>query len=151
LARWPSATFSRLAGWKGIVHLKSDAKRLAGARHASRLLLTNRTSQLMRFAARLLFGPCRNVLITDLTWPSYEQILTRQARKSGNRVTRVRIREAVLRGRLSAGELISDMSAAFSSTAVTVSFFPQSTTAESGCRWKSWSTRFAGGRSCDSS
>ena len=49
----------------------------------------------MRFAARLLFGPCRNVLITDLTWPAYRKILVRQARRSGNRLTLVKIRRDI--------------------------------------------------------
>ena len=113
---WPAALqqrFSGLTGWQGVGHLKTDLKRLAGTEENSRVLLANRTSQLMRFAARLFFGPCRNVLVTDLTWPSYEQILIRQARKSGNRLTRLRVRSAILRGRLSADEFIEQMADTF--------------------------------------
>lgn len=115
-AAWPlqlQKRFTGLAGWHGIEPLKTDLKRLACARETSRLLFANRTSQLMQFAARLFFGPCRNVLITDLTWPSYERILRRQAERSGNRLTRIGLRDRILHGTLIASEVIEEVTAAF--------------------------------------
>jgi selenocysteine lyase/cysteine desulfurase len=102
-----------MASWQGIVHLKQDLKTLAGARAESRLLVTNRSSQLMRFAARLLFDKCRNVLVTDLSWPAYADILARQARTSGNRLTRIVVRDAILRGQLNSVESIDSIATTF--------------------------------------
>ena len=78
----------------------------------------------MRFSARLLFGPCRNVLITDLTWPAYRKILVRQARRSGNRLTLVKLRRAIFHGRISAGELIDRLAETFTANRCDGLFLP---------------------------
>jgi len=49
----------------------------------------------MCFAARLLFHPCRNVLVTDLGWPPYQAILENEARRVGRLVTTVAVRPLV--------------------------------------------------------
>ena len=124
---WPQTLQSRypaLQSWGGIATLKEDLKQLAGATKESRLLIANRTSQLMRFAARLLFGPCRNVLITDLTWLAYQKILIRQARRSGNRLTLVKLRRGILRQRISAGDLIGHLAQAFTANRCDGLFLP---------------------------
>jgi hypothetical protein len=70
------------------------------------VLLASRSASLMRFAARLLFHPCRNVLATDLDWPAYRAVLAAEAAAAGRAVTNVRLRDGILSGRLSEGELI---------------------------------------------
>ncbi len=60
----------------------------------------------MKFAARLLFHPCRNVLTTDLDWPAYAAVLSAEARRAGRGVTEVPMREEALSGRLTEGELV---------------------------------------------
>lgn len=102
-----------LTGWLGIPHLKRDLKLLAGARFTSRLLFSNRTTQLMRLAARLFFGHCRHVLTTDLSWPNYADILSEQADRTGNRLTSVSLRNAVLRERITCSGLIEKLADTF--------------------------------------
>ena len=72
-----------LACWKGVGTLKQDLRSLAGSDPELPVLMVNRSAQLMRFAARLLFQQCRNVLITDLVWPPYQKILEEEARRAG--------------------------------------------------------------------
>jgi len=126
-AAWPltmQQRYRQLAGWNGIAHLKHELKRLAGARESSRLLLANRTSQLMRFAARLFFGPCRNVLVTDLSWPSYARILQRRAARSATTLTLVPLRTAILRDGLTASEVIDRLAASFEANRCDGLFLP---------------------------
>ncbi|REJ87056.1 MAG: aminotransferase class V-fold PLP-dependent enzyme [Planctomycetota bacterium] len=107
---WPkslSDRFPTLAAWKGIAHLKCRLKQLAGASSDTRVLLANRSAQLMSLAAELLFRPCRNVLTTDLSWPNYQRILMHRSNRAGNYVTRVPIRTLILDDGISSSELVS--------------------------------------------
>ncbi len=109
-AEWPvhlTDRFPALAAWHGIRHLKNRLKQLAGASPRCEVLLANRSAQLMKLAAELLTRYCRNVLITDLTWPSYGNILRLRQRASGLALTRVCVRQQILRDRMGPEELIS--------------------------------------------
>ena len=92
--------FSGLSAWQGIKGLKRDLKRVAGAESDSHVLVASRSAQLMKLAARLLFERCRNVLTTDLSWPTYHRILETEARRAGRRVTRVALRRLLLGRRI---------------------------------------------------
>ena len=95
-----------LASWHGVGGLKTGLRSLAGSPPKSPVLLAARSTALMRFAARLLCHPCRNVLTTDLDWPPYKAVLTAEAAAAGRTLTEVRLREGVLSGRLTEDELI---------------------------------------------
>lgn len=95
-----------LANWRGVGGLKAGLRGLAGCAPDSPLLLASRSTALMRFAARLLFHPCRNVLTTDLDWPPYQAILAAEADAAARTLTVVPLREGVLSGRLIPAELI---------------------------------------------
>ncbi len=95
-----------LATWRGAGGLKADLRALAGCAADSPLLLASRSSALMRFAARLLFHPCRNVLATDLDWPPYKAILAAEAAAAARTLTEVPLREGVFSGRLTESDLI---------------------------------------------
>jgi hypothetical protein len=95
-----------LAGWRGVRGLKEDLRCLAACPEALPILLAGRSAGLIKFAARLLFHPCRNVLTTDLDWPAYAAVLSAEARRAGRCVTEVAVREDVLSGRLTEEELI---------------------------------------------
>ncbi len=53
-----------------------------------------------------LFRRCRRVMITDLTWPAYENILLHEMHQTGGSVQKVEVRSRLLRGEVSAVELI---------------------------------------------
>jgi len=113
---WPGFLKDRypaLLAWQGVSRLKQSLKRLAGAATDSQVLLAGRSAQLMMLGARLLFRPCRNVLATDLTWPGYFRILKREQRRTGNRLTVIPLRLALLSDRIGREELAELLAARF--------------------------------------
>ncbi|HEX5270190.1 MAG TPA: aminotransferase class V-fold PLP-dependent enzyme, partial [Gemmataceae bacterium] len=70
-------------------------------------LLAGRSAELMRLASRLLCHPCRNVLTTDLGWPSYHDILLSECRRANRRMTTVHLLNAILRGGVTEDEIVA--------------------------------------------
>jgi selenocysteine lyase/cysteine desulfurase len=106
---WPESLRRRYAGlaaWKGVAELKHSLRKLAGVHPDLPLLLAGRSAQLMRFAARVLFHPCQNVLVTDTGWPSYHAILERERRVRGRTITQVSVRDAILREQATEEQLV---------------------------------------------
>lgn len=97
---WPSTLRQQYPGlvhWRGVSHFKNGLRQIAGAGHESEILLASRTASLMKFAARLMTGPCRNILTTDTCWPAYKNILNHEVQRTGNRITEIPVREKILR------------------------------------------------------
>jgi selenocysteine lyase/cysteine desulfurase len=95
---WPSGLrdrFPALSCWHGVTPLKQNLRSLAGSNPLLPVLVANRLSELMRFAARLLFQPCSNVLVTDLGWMPYHEILGTEARRMGRHVTTAAVRPII--------------------------------------------------------
>ncbi len=101
-----SDRYPGLAGWRGVGRLKDDLRAVAGCDPTTPVLLASRCAALLRFAARFLYRPCRNILATDLDWPAYKAVLLAEAGLSGRVVTEVPLREDVLAGRLTEAELL---------------------------------------------
>src|SRR5262249_54847682 len=99
-----AAPYPGLAPWAGVGPLHTALRSLADDADLP-TLIASRSTQLVRFAARLLFHPCRNVLTTDLDWPPWSAILASEAARAGRTVTQVSVRDDVLSGRLAAEEL----------------------------------------------
>ena len=102
-----------LAPWRGVGPLKASLRALAGGRPDLPVLLATRSAALMRLAARLLFHPCRNVLVTDLGWPAYHAILEAEQSRIGRRVTAVPLLRYLLNGELSEDEAVDVLRAAY--------------------------------------
>ena len=116
LAECPLAVENRYSGlghWAGVGELKYALRVRAGHRPDLPVLVAHRSVQLMKLAARALSSSCRNVLVTDLGWPGYHDILTREAGRTGCGVTPVALRTEVLSGRVGEAELIDRVCAAF--------------------------------------
>ncbi len=97
---WPPDVCDRypgLAGWRGVAGLKDRLRRLTGVHSDLPVLIAHRSAQLMTLASRLMFGPCRNVLVTDLGWPGWHAILTETASRRERQVTVATVRDGVLR------------------------------------------------------
>lgn len=99
--------FPGLNGWKGIGHFKNCLRSLANGLPDLPVLVASRSALLMKLAGRLLFQRCRNVLISDLGWPGYHDILFRECSRANRMVTVVSLREAITSGRMDADELVS--------------------------------------------
>ncbi len=109
-ADWSPATQARFPGlraWRGMASLKQDLRRLAGSSPDLPLLMVNRTTQLMQFAARLLFQRCRNVFVTDAGWPPYRFILEQVAQRLGRHVTACPVQDLVIQAGMTEAELIA--------------------------------------------
>ena len=105
---WPPPVRSRypgLGGWRGVGPLKQSLRALAGSPADLPVLLANRSAELMRLAARLLFLRSRTVLSTDLGWPAYEAVLEAEARRVGRTLDRLGVRRAVFEDGLTPGQL----------------------------------------------
>jgi hypothetical protein len=105
VGEWPADAQSRYPGltcWHGVGSLKESLRRLADSPTDLPVVLANRSAQLMKLAAGLLCRPCENVLMTDIGWPPYHDMLAAEAIRTGRRVTTAPLREMVLQGQ--AGE-----------------------------------------------
>lgn len=109
-AAWPASyrnRFRALESWQGVAGLKHLLARLVGQPRDCRVLLANRSAQLMKLVARLLFRRCRNVLTSDVNWPSYQRFLSAEATRTGNSITTIPVRDMLLRGGITRDELVS--------------------------------------------
>ncbi|MBX9623131.1 MAG: hypothetical protein K2X82_04890 [Gemmataceae bacterium] len=91
----------------GVSGLKRTLRVLAGSEPELPVLLSSRSAQLMRLAARLLFRCCRNVLVTDLGWRPYHAILEAEGDRVGRRVTTCPLRDTVFSARASAADVVT--------------------------------------------
>jgi hypothetical protein len=113
---WPEPLqdqYPGLADWRGLQALGDKFKAIAQADRGTEVVVAARSAELMRFAAKLLIGPCRNVLVTDLSWPAYDTVLASVRRGAACRCTRVEIRQAILRERLGPQEIVERVTEAF--------------------------------------
>lgn len=113
-----------LSRWHGIDGLRADLRRLTNASPDSRVLLANRSQELMRLASMLMFGPCRSVLVTDLTWPAYLQTLHQCSGPPTNQITRVNLRELILSKAISKEEVVQHVAEAFHANGCDGLFLP---------------------------
>ncbi len=102
-----------LATWPGMAGFKQSLRQLAGFKDDLPLLLAARSAELMKLAAILLLRSCRNILVTDLGWPPYHQILRAECNRTRRLITTVMLADDVLRGRLSADGVVEQLHHAF--------------------------------------
>lgn len=105
---WPrplQERYEALSDWEGIAGLKQSLRRRAEQGEEFPVFLANRSSQLMRLAARLLFQRCRRVLTTDLEWPAYRAILEQERQRAGGTIIQIGLWSAIFNDRISAEEV----------------------------------------------
>lgn len=111
IARCPSGESSALCDslgirqWCGIEALKQKVRHLFDAQTSSEIWFAARSAELMKISAKLLFGRCQNVMLTDLTWPGYETILCREASACSAKFTKIKILDRIFDG-LPASQII---------------------------------------------
>lgn len=98
--------FTGLSDWSGVTALKARLKRLMQIPQKRKLLLANRSAQLVHLAARLLCFHCDNILVTDMFWPAYREILEAECRKTSKSITTVPLRQAILSDGANEAEVI---------------------------------------------
>lgn len=113
---WPSSYQNRFPGlhtWNGVAGLKQSIRRLAGAPNDWQVLLASRSMSVVQLATGCMFRVCRNVLTTDLSWQTYQQAIEDKARRTGNRISTVSIRDEILYRGWSADDVARHLAAAF--------------------------------------
>jgi len=105
------ALYPGLSDWTGLAGLHRSLRLLTSFPPATDLLLANRSAQLMRLAARVLFRRCERVLHTDLDWPNYLATLRAEGQKLRRDLVRAPVRAAVFRDVVPAEELIAQLAA----------------------------------------
>ncbi len=113
---WPSALqeqYPGLSNWEGVFQFKQNLRQLAGANRDTEVLLTSRGASLMKFAARLLTGPCRKVLMTDTCWPAYKKILQRELHGTCTKSSEVLVRHRIFRESISPSALVEYLASEF--------------------------------------
>lgn len=104
--------FAELSAWPGLANWKASLRQFVGAPAATDVLVAGRSRSLMRLTARCLFQHCRNVLTTDLSWPAYQGLLEDEARRTGQGVTQVAVRERLFEQQISLDQLAMDLAQA---------------------------------------
>ena len=113
---WPDSyqdRFPDLKPWTGVRGLKKSLRQLTGAPDDWNVLLASRSLSLVQLAARSMFQVCRNVLTTDLSWPTYQGAVLKQALASGGHVTTVPLRDAIFHKGWTAGDVTSFLARAY--------------------------------------
>ncbi len=105
--------FAGLRTWTGVAGLKHSIRRLAGALDGWQVLLASRSLSLVQLASSCMFRVCRNVLATDLSWPTYEREIEAKARLTSNHITTVPLRDGILNRGWTVNDVASYLAAAF--------------------------------------
>ncbi len=124
---WPDSyqnRFPDLRTWSGVRWLKQSLRQLAGAPDEWNVLLTSRSLSLVQLAARSMFQVCRNVLATDLSWPTYQGAVSKQASVLGGQVTTVPLRDAIFHNGWTADDVTSFLAKAFADSHCDGLFLP---------------------------
>lgn len=98
--------FPSLACWSGISSLKHSLRQIAGGPSHLPVFVANRSTQLMRAAADILFARCRRVLTTDIDWPGYRTLLDHERSRHERRLCEVPVRNAVFRHGATVDEIV---------------------------------------------
>lgn len=106
---WPASLRERYAGlhaWPGLSRFKDQIRAVTSFPDMQDVLMANRTSNLMRLAARCLFRICGRVITTDLEWPGYASILENERLRAKGSIIQVPLRAMLLADRCSPQELV---------------------------------------------
>lgn len=106
---WPSSLreqYTGLSAWPGLTQFKNHVRAATTFPDMQDVLTANRTSNLMRLAARCLFRICERVLTTDLEWPGYLTILEHERLRAKGIIIQVPLRAMLLPDRCSPQDLV---------------------------------------------
>ncbi len=105
--------FRGLRSWNGIENLRTDFKHLVFGKETGEAVFASRSSSLMALASKMVFSRCRNVLVTDLNWQPYVDILTAAIPNDSCKITFVPIKHLIFDDRSSASDLVHFLKAAY--------------------------------------
>ena len=101
--------FNGLACWNGIEPLADEFQKLVFGSRKGKTYFASRSTVLVSLASQMLFRRCRNVLVSDLNWPAYDQILETSAPNDSCKVTRALVRKSVFEEGISDQDLVAQL------------------------------------------
>ena len=104
--------FDGLSYWWGIKPLSVDIKETFFGTTHGELVFASKTSSLMTLAAKMLFARCANVLVTDLNWYPFNEILLHSP-SMDCRVSTVEIKQQIFDRSMCADEVVEKIASAF--------------------------------------
>lgn len=75
-----------LSSWRGMGEFQESLSALVGLGKNRLPLLANRTANLVKLGAKTLFAGRRRVLMSDLTWPGYAEIMRKKSAWHGSQL-----------------------------------------------------------------
>ena len=124
---WPESvrvSYPELARWQGVSNLRRMFAESFLVADPQQVFLANRTAQLVRLAARVMFRQCRHVLTTDMNWPAWQAIVEDEAIRQGRRTTQIPLGHAVIEECWSANDVANHLANAFRQHACDGLFLP---------------------------
>jgi hypothetical protein len=85
-----------LNSWNGVSAFRKQLCQFVGLSDSCRVLVASRSTNLMNFAAQVLFDRCPCVLTTDMAWPPYLDILRQAAAHTNRKLVIVPLTRLVL-------------------------------------------------------
>lgn len=105
--------FEGLDTWPGIEAFAVDIRETLFGSNQGDLVFASKTSSLMSLAAKLLFGRCSRVLVTDLNWQPYDAVLQAEASKKNAQISKVEIKQQIFNQSLSVDAVIEKIALTF--------------------------------------
>ena len=105
--------FLGLSSWKGVERLRAEFRQFVFRRDDGETVFASRTASLMAIAAKMLFSRCRNVLVTDLNWQPYLDILSSAIPNDACKITCVPIKQLVFDELATATDLVDCLKNAY--------------------------------------
>jgi len=113
-----------LADWRGIAALKDSLRSYVQLPSQARVLFASRSAQLMKLGATLLCRPCRNILVTDLGWQPYHDLLARECQRTNRRMTLARLRDRLVSDQMDANDVTEWLSEVYRQSGCDGLFLP---------------------------
>ena len=105
--------FLGLSSWKGVESLRAEFRQFVFGRDVGETVFASRTASLMAIAAKMLFSRCRNVLVTDLNWQPYLDVLSSAIPNDACKITCVPIKRLVFDELATATDLVDCLKNAY--------------------------------------
>lgn len=105
--------FDGLEFWQGIEHFSDGVSRAFFGASDGHTVLASRTGSLMSLAAKMLFARCSNVLVTDLNWQPFNEILFESRINSNCCISTVEIKNQIFDLHETEDEIIQSIASAY--------------------------------------
>lgn len=116
--------FDGLELWQGIAQFSEDIKQTFFGSNEGQAVFASRTASLMSLAAKMLHARCSKVLVADLNWQPFNEILVQSRSNSNFRISSVEIKDKIFSHHGTSAEVIQTIVSAYISNGCDGIFLP---------------------------